>query len=219
MAIRSAAKVRRSGAKPVRTEVRRFAREAYRQAILDAAERVFSGLDYHQAKMTDVAAQAGVSIGTLYNHFRSKELIFSSLVERGTTEILAELRETTQIEDPEQRLRELVRTTLAFVERRGALFAVYVQLGAVSETDIARVGGKCSEQAYVEYLNVLTRTFEDAARLGRVRSDVPARNIATALSGSMSAAMFEWVHAGRKESLVDRADVILKLLMEGAGSR
>jgi AcrR family transcriptional regulator len=53
------------------------------QQILDAATRVFarSGLD--KTKMSDVAAEAGVSHGTLYLYVESKEALFRLLLDRG----------------------------------------------------------------------------------------------------------------------------------------
>lgn len=51
--------------------------------ILEAATRVFarSGLD--STKMSDVAAEAGVSHGTLYLYVESKEALFRLLLDRG----------------------------------------------------------------------------------------------------------------------------------------
>jgi AcrR family transcriptional regulator len=53
------------------------------EQILEAATRVFarSGLD--NTKMSDVAAEAGVSHGTLYLYVESKEALFRLLLDRG----------------------------------------------------------------------------------------------------------------------------------------
>ncbi|MFN0247392.1 MAG: TetR/AcrR family transcriptional regulator [Kofleriaceae bacterium] len=53
------------------------------EQILEAATRVFarSGLD--KTKMSDVAAEAGVSHGTLYLYVESKEALFRLLLDRG----------------------------------------------------------------------------------------------------------------------------------------
>ena len=50
--------------------------------ILDAALRVFARLGLGRAKMSDVAAEAAVSQGTLYNYVESKEALFALLMER-----------------------------------------------------------------------------------------------------------------------------------------
>jgi AcrR family transcriptional regulator len=51
--------------------------------ILDAATRVFAKSGLERAKMSDVAAEAGVSQGTLYNYVESKEALFRLLLDRG----------------------------------------------------------------------------------------------------------------------------------------
>jgi AcrR family transcriptional regulator len=50
--------------------------------ILDAALRVFARLGLGRARMSDVAAEASVSQGTLYNYVESKEALFALLIDR-----------------------------------------------------------------------------------------------------------------------------------------
>jgi AcrR family transcriptional regulator len=60
---------------PLRTRLR----EVTAATILDAAELVFSerGL---QARLDDVAAQAGVAVGTLYNYFADRQALVEALL-------------------------------------------------------------------------------------------------------------------------------------------
>jgi AcrR family transcriptional regulator len=51
--------------------------------ILEAATRVFARTGLENSKMSDVAAEAGVSQGTLYNYVESKEALFRLLLDRG----------------------------------------------------------------------------------------------------------------------------------------
>lgn len=55
-------------------------KEVATSAILDAAEEVFAdeGLD---ARMETIAARAGVSVGTLYNHFADRVSLVASLTD------------------------------------------------------------------------------------------------------------------------------------------
>jgi len=57
-------------------------KEARKAEILEAAGRVFAEQGYHSAKMKDVAAAAGVSNGTVYNYFKSKEEVLKALLHR-----------------------------------------------------------------------------------------------------------------------------------------
>lgn len=56
-----------------------------RQAILDAAEVVFSRGGYLGANMDDLAARSGISKQTIYKYFGSKEGLFVDLVTSMTT--------------------------------------------------------------------------------------------------------------------------------------
>jgi TetR/AcrR family transcriptional repressor of mexJK operon len=53
---------------------------AKRQAILDAAKRLFLSLGYASTSMDAVATDAGVSKLTVYSHFNDKETLFSAAV-------------------------------------------------------------------------------------------------------------------------------------------
>src|SRR5438067_13777107 len=51
-------------------------------AILDAAERHFLERGYETTKVDDIALDADVAVGSLYNHFGGKESLYRALVER-----------------------------------------------------------------------------------------------------------------------------------------
>ncbi|GAB4467661.1 MAG: hypothetical protein Kow00124_00860 [Anaerolineae bacterium] len=56
--------------------------EQTRQAILEAAERLFLMNGYHGTSMRQIAREAGgISVGAIYNHFPGKEHIFQALME------------------------------------------------------------------------------------------------------------------------------------------
>jgi AcrR family transcriptional regulator len=56
--------------------------ERTRQIILDAAERLILSQGYNGTSMRQIAQEAGVALGGIYNHFASKEAIFAALLER-----------------------------------------------------------------------------------------------------------------------------------------
>jgi AcrR family transcriptional regulator len=51
-----------------------------RRRVLDAAERVFGELGYHEASIVKVTEAAGVAQGTFYLYFDSKKAVFDELV-------------------------------------------------------------------------------------------------------------------------------------------
>jgi AcrR family transcriptional regulator len=64
--------------------------EARPEEILDAAQKVFGEFGFARAKLDDVARLAGVSKGTLYLYFDSKETLFREMVRAKIVTLLAE---------------------------------------------------------------------------------------------------------------------------------
>ena len=50
-----------------------------RELILEAAARVFGEKGFHQATVEEIAKEAGVGKGTIYQYFDSKDEIFREL--------------------------------------------------------------------------------------------------------------------------------------------
>ncbi len=60
-------------------------KEARPDEILDAALQIFTEKGFSATRMIDVARQAGISKGTLYRYFASKEAIFCEVVKQRIT--------------------------------------------------------------------------------------------------------------------------------------
>src|SRR5436305_1114119 len=58
----------------------RLSAERRREAILEAAKRVFGQAGYHEATTRDIAAAAGVSEALLYQHFPGKRQLFEAVM-------------------------------------------------------------------------------------------------------------------------------------------
>jgi AcrR family transcriptional regulator len=56
--------------------------DARREALLDAASRVFVRHGFHRTLISDIAAEAKVGQGTFYRHFTDKRAIFEALLDR-----------------------------------------------------------------------------------------------------------------------------------------
>lgn len=200
----------------IRHVVREGAREAFRTALLEAAERVFEHKGFGVAKMADIAKEAGVAVGTLYNYFDSKTEIFRAILVDGNAEFREHLAPALEQRDPIKRITELVRRSFECIEQHGALFAIYVELGGIGEYDIARVGGPSSQVQYQEFLQKLTDAVEAAVAERKLRRDIPVATMVASLSGAMNGAVYSWLRNERRDRLSEGTDNLMTLFLTGA---
>lgn len=91
---------------------RRRRPEARPEEILDAALAVFGEQGFAAARVEDIARRAGVSKGTLYLYFASKEAMLNALVEQSAGALALSVEQhvaQSAPEDPEAALRGLIR--------------------------------------------------------------------------------------------------------------
>src|SRR5262245_4098362 len=105
------------------------AREAFRDALLGAGERVFGRRRYYATRMVDIAREAGVSVGTLYNYFDGKEVMFSEMLSAMHREFMRQLVSVDVGSDPLERLRAIVESSLAMLEQHAGLLSVFNERG------------------------------------------------------------------------------------------
>ncbi|EIM26505.1 TetR/AcrR family transcriptional regulator [Microvirga lotononidis] len=70
-----------------------------KRQILDGARQIFLQNGYADASMEEIAVQAGVSKGTLYNHFRNKDDLFKSLIDVEASRVAGKLP-SPNLEEP-----------------------------------------------------------------------------------------------------------------------
>jgi AcrR family transcriptional regulator len=98
--------------------------EARPAEILDAALTVFSARGFAAAKLDDVAKAAGVSKGTLYLYFPSKEALFEAMaLELMRVPVMAQLETAAKAETASEALRQLIQFMAGMLDdpRRAAL--------------------------------------------------------------------------------------------------
>jgi TetR/AcrR family transcriptional regulator len=85
------------------------------EAILDAAEALFAERGFEGASLRDVADRVGVRAPSLYNHFESKEALYTAVLERGVGPVLELLASVAARPDAIDRRRVVteVMATLA----------------------------------------------------------------------------------------------------------
>jgi AcrR family transcriptional regulator len=90
-------------------------KEAVKDAILDATDRLLARYGYRKMTVEDIAHEAGIGKGTIYLHFTSKEEVVLSHVDRIVDRLKERLREIGSSNVPAaERLREMLLTRVMF---------------------------------------------------------------------------------------------------------
>jgi AcrR family transcriptional regulator len=104
---------------------------ATRARLLEAAESVFAEKGYDGAKISDIAEEAGVSVGAVYFRFKDKSALFSAIAvsfiedARGGVGVLLNAPPAK----PDAVLRGFVLATAANFRRHRGLFRAIVERG------------------------------------------------------------------------------------------
>ncbi|UVF22702.1 TetR/AcrR family transcriptional regulator (plasmid) [Microvirga terrae] len=103
-----------------------------KRQILDGARQVFLLNGYAGASMDEIAIQAGVSKGTLYNHFDSKDDLFRSLIDSEAERITRELPSPDPKDlDPASALRQIGIAVLVVMEAPATMATLRLVIGAL----------------------------------------------------------------------------------------
>jgi len=155
-------------------------KEERRAAILAAAKEVFAGHGYHGTTVAEIARTAGVSYGSVYWYFDSKDALFHELMEsegqalrRHVTEALA----TPTAGGPDAPFRAAVRATLEFFESDRALVKLLFR-------DCYALGDRFEKHLFAIYegfVGDIEHIVADGVRRGVV-VDFPPRMVAFAVA-------------------------------------
>jgi AcrR family transcriptional regulator len=131
-------------------------------AIVDAATEVFGRAGFARAQMADIAAVAGVSVGTLYNYVEGKEALLLLCAEHPFGAV-AEPRPLPVPVLDRARLIRAVETTLATEVRVAALEAALADPGAA--VDLGAIAG--------DLYDLFARTRRAADAMERCAREAP----------------------------------------------
>lgn len=181
-----------------------------RQHILTCAARLFRKLGYAAVSLRDVASEAGVTTGSLYHHFGSKEDLVLALLEQGYEQILRVVQaalETAQAKsDARASMLAALTAHLRCLLAADSLPAANIRIFAhVPET--LRQATLRGRRNYERFWVDLIRTFSSE---GFVRPDVEPKALVMILFGAMNWSL-EWFKPGR-DSPEALAENLLKLI-------
>lgn len=170
-------------------------REAHRQNILEAAERIFAVKGYESATVEEIAREAEFAAGTLYNFFDNKEALFMAVADRILDDMIA--RFESEVEpyknQPQKAIAQYVELRLQMVYKHEAFLHVFQPL-IKARCAALRKSGKAGELPPSKFQNYKERMLDvlnDGIRR-RLLHDVPAEHLWGVIEGAIRYFVMEW---------------------------
>ncbi len=153
--------------------------------ILEVAQNLFLSSGFDQVSMEQIVAAAGVSKGTLYARYSSKEALFGAVIMAAIRRWSAEAAREDDLltDDIDQRLRHHARTIQRFVHRPDVL--AMQRLIMASSGRFPKLAATMHDRGYRYIVDLIARDIIEAEKAeGRIPRD--AQGVAHMLYASLT---------------------------------
>jgi TetR/AcrR family transcriptional regulator, cholesterol catabolism regulator len=142
---------------PPAPETLRSDQFARRQRIVRAALRALANSDYDQVKISEVARDAGVALGTVYRYFASKEHLLAAVFAEWEGAMKKKLeKDPPQGDTDAERLRDVFHRTIRAFQLQPQFFRVVLALGVTTDPYAADL----FSGAWPQYRSIIEMAFD-----------------------------------------------------------
>ena len=134
--------------------------------IRQAAERVFARYGFHNTRAAQIAEEAGVAVGTIYNYFRHKDDILVDIFE---TEKNARMETVQGILATDQPMREKIREIVHFQIERALANRETMRFFISEDLHLGNDAEHCTQKMFKEVPEHVARILEAAMERGEIR--------------------------------------------------
>ncbi|MFA6680427.1 MAG: TetR/AcrR family transcriptional regulator [Sphaerochaeta sp.] len=162
------------------------------QLILSTATEEFAQCGYEKANINVIADKAGVSIGSLYRYFSSKEDLFLKTVHEGTLFLSSTLEPIISSDQPIlEKLRSIIHVIQTTSREHQSLIKLYSEMTSVGNRALAQ---RLSNEIETISAEAYARLLKDGQDRGEVRKDMDPRLGAFFLDNLFMSLQFSYVN-------------------------
>ena len=181
--------------------------------ILNAATKVFGKKGFTQAKISEIAREAGVADGTIYLYFRNKDHLLVATFEHNLDLLMTQIQQAMNaVQEPLEKLR-------IFIEKHLELIGQNRELARVFQVELHHTHPylhEASNRKIEEYLQIIDQLIENGQNQGLLRNDLHAETVNRVLFGALSdVAIYTALNSEQGLSLKDRADQVYQIFTGG----
>ncbi len=185
-------------------------KEAKKQEIMQAAMRVFAQKGVGGTKVHDIAKAAGVSQGTLYLYFKSKEDIFEQFLKMhaGMFESFAE-RITAGATDPRDKLKRLIPGMCQATQNEHASILLDVWAAMIREPERFH-----SEENLTNAREMIQDILDEGVQAG-IFDEIDSHSLASALMGMQYGLQVLWMMNNAQCPSINIAEYAIDIILQG----
>ena len=179
-------------------------KKAYREVIVDAAERVFAEHGFDAARVQAIAEEAGVAVGTVYSVFGSKSELFSVVLTHRLPELFRVSSEAAaSATTPLQRLTWGLRAYIVYLLENPNYLRIHLREHPWGLGPTRAVAEQLT--AWREGLDLEASVLKAAMDLGLV-VDADPWLLARCVTAVHQVLLWDWVEKGMVEPVQQVAD-------------
>lgn len=158
---------------------------AKKEQIRQAAEHVFARHGFHNARASQIAEEAGVAVGTIYNYFEHKNDILLDIFETEQNERMAKIEE---ILATDKSMREKIYETVHYQIERALANRETMRLFLSEDLHLGNEAEDCTRQMFKEVPEHVAGILRSAMDRGEIR-DLDPHVAANAIVGAQRSVM------------------------------
>ncbi len=146
--------------------------------IIDASVSEFANNGFKNASVNKIVEKAGISKGSLFNYFKSKNLLFDHIYQIALREVksyLAKVRDESANDDFFTRFSNIINAGIVFINKHPRLAKIYFRL--LNSNDSPH-GKEIIQNLHSEAIRYLTEFVEKGIEREELRSELNPSTVA-----------------------------------------
>ncbi|GLI09024.1 hypothetical protein YDYSG_50560 [Paenibacillus tyrfis] len=165
---------------PLNDEQLHQIRDERKEQIMEAALKVFSRRGIVGTKMSMIAAEAGISHGLLYHYFKSKDELFTTLVQMAMLGAQDAMKSIYDLQgSPLDKIKYLTKEIL---DEGGRPYFMLIYQARTSEGVPEKVKELIAQYSLKSFVDELLPVFKEGQQTGEIAAGDPAELISAYLS-------------------------------------
>jgi len=150
--------------------------DSKQKSIIDASVNEFADNGFKNASVNKIVENAGISKGSLFNYFKSKNLLFDHIYQIALREVksyLAKVRDESENDDFFTRFGKIINAGIVFINKHPRLAKIYFRL---LNSDDSPHGKEIIQNLHSEAIRYLTDFVKTGIERNELRTEL---NVAT----------------------------------------